>query len=43
MPQIDCAMTTSLILRHCVVATGEYDGAIAFGKKHDWGPGAGVT
>lgn len=36
VPQIDCAMTTSLILRHCVVATGEYDGAIAFGKKHDW-------
>ena len=36
VPQINCAMTTSLILRHCVVATGEYDGAIAFGKKHDW-------
>ena len=36
VPQIDCAMTTSLILRHCVVASGEYDGAIAFGKKHDW-------
>jgi myo-inositol-1(or 4)-monophosphatase len=36
VPHINCAMTTSLILRHCVVATGEYDGAIAFGKKHDW-------
>ncbi len=36
VPQINCAMTTSLILRHCVVATGEFDGAIAFGKKHDW-------
>jgi len=36
VPQIDCAMTTSLILRHCVVAAGEYDGAIAFGRKHDW-------
>lgn len=36
VPQINCAMTTSLILRHCVVAAGEYDGAIAFGKKHDW-------
>jgi len=36
VPQINCAMTTSLILRHCVVATGEYDGAIAFGKKNDW-------
>jgi myo-inositol-1(or 4)-monophosphatase len=36
VPGIKCAMTTSLILRHCLVATGEYDGAIAFGKKHDW-------
>lgn len=36
VPHINCAMTTSLILRHCVVASGEYDGAIAFGKKHDW-------
>lgn len=36
VPQIDCAMTTSLILRQCVVASGEFDGAIAFGKKHDW-------
>jgi len=36
VPQINCAMTTSLILRHCVVAAGEYDGAIAFGKKNDW-------
>lgn len=36
VPQINCAMTTSLILRQCVVASGEYDGAIAFGKKHDW-------
>lgn len=36
VPQINCAMTTSLILRQCVVATGEFDGAIAFGKKHDW-------
>jgi myo-inositol-1(or 4)-monophosphatase len=36
IPQINCAMTTSLILRQCLVATGEYDGAIAFGKKHDW-------
>ena len=36
VPQINCAITTSLILRHCLVATGEYDGAIAFGKKHDW-------
>lgn len=36
LPAIRCAMTTSLILRHCLVATGEYDGAIAFGKKHDW-------
>ena len=36
VPSITCAMTTSLILRHCLVATNEYDGAIAFGKKHDW-------
>ncbi|MEM9471901.1 MAG: 3'(2'),5'-bisphosphate nucleotidase CysQ [Pseudomonadota bacterium] len=36
VPQINCAMTTSLILRQCVVASGEFDGAIAFGKKHDW-------
>ena len=36
VPQINCAMTTSLILRQCVVAAGEYDGAIAFGKKNDW-------
>ncbi len=36
VPQINCAMTTSLILRQCIVASGEYDGAIAFGRKHDW-------
>ena len=36
VPRITCAMTTSLILRQCVVATGEFDGAIAFGRKHDW-------
>jgi myo-inositol-1(or 4)-monophosphatase len=35
-PQMTCAMTTSLILRHCLVATGEYDATIAFGQKSDW-------
>jgi myo-inositol-1(or 4)-monophosphatase len=35
-PRMHCAMTTSLILRHCLVATGEYDAAIAFGQKSDW-------
>ncbi len=35
-PAMHCAMTTSLILRHCLVATGEYDAAIAFGQKSDW-------
>lgn len=35
-PAMTCAMTTSLILRHCLVATGEYDAAIAFGRKSDW-------
>jgi len=35
-PKMTCAMTTSLILRHCLVATGEYDATIAFGQKSDW-------
>lgn len=35
-PQMTCAMTTSLILRHCLVATGECDATIAFGQKSDW-------
>lgn len=36
VPQMTCAMTTSLILRQCLVATGEYDMALAFGQKSDW-------
>jgi myo-inositol-1(or 4)-monophosphatase len=35
-PAMTCAMTTSLILRQCLVATGEYDLALAFGLKSDW-------
>ena len=35
-PAMTCAMTTSLILRQCLVATGEYDLALAFGMKSDW-------
>jgi myo-inositol-1(or 4)-monophosphatase len=35
-PELACAMTTSLILRQCLVATGEYDMTLAFGQKSDW-------
>jgi myo-inositol-1(or 4)-monophosphatase len=35
-PELTCAMTTSLILRQCLVATGEYDMTLAFGQKSDW-------
>ena len=35
-PPMELASATSLILRLCLVASGEYDAAVAIGHKHDW-------
>jgi len=40
-PEINAGMSTSLALRLCLVASGEYDCALATGRKSDWDLAAG--
>lgn len=40
-PPVDVGMATSIALRLCKVATGDYDGALAVGGKSDWDLAAG--